>query len=149
MVLRPPAMAPVERFLLRRAAAGRDPVQERGRYGDGLGLWLQVSKWGTKSWEFRYEREVAPGNRRTHYMGLGPLHTVSLAEARERARQARQLLLDGKDPLEVKHESKAARLRAAASRMTFRECAVLDIGLAKGRGDLRSRLTRSTSWATR
>jgi Phage integrase central domain len=31
-------------------------------------------------------------------MGLGPVHTVNLAEARMRARQARQLILDGKDP---------------------------------------------------
>ena len=36
-------------------------------YGDGAGLWLQVSRGGTKSWVFRYEldgwaREMGLGN---------------------------------------------------------------------------------------
>jgi hypothetical protein len=51
-------------------------LKEPGRYGDGGGLVLQVSKWGTKAWLFRYER-----NGRERQMGLGPLHTISLAEA--------------------------------------------------------------------
>src|SRR4051794_16102524 len=81
-----------------------------GRYCDGLGLWLQVTEAGdgvTKAWLFRYTR-----HGRARQMGLGALHTISLAEARERARQARQLLLDGEDPIEVKRkkrdESRAA-----------------------------------------
>jgi hypothetical protein len=41
-----------------------------GRYGDGLGLWLQVSQFGTKAWLFRYTR-----HGRARQMGLGPLHT--------------------------------------------------------------------------
>ena len=28
-------------------------IDRPGRYGDGLGLWLQVSKWSTKAWLFR------------------------------------------------------------------------------------------------
>ena len=32
-------------------------------------------------------------------MGLGPLHTIGLADARERAGAARKLRLDGVDPL--------------------------------------------------
>ena len=35
-------------------------------------------------------------------MGLGAVHTLFLTEARERAMQARQIILDGKDPIEVK-----------------------------------------------
>src|SRR5262245_5005840 len=31
-------------------------ISERGYYGDGNGLWLQVSEWGTKAWIFRYQR---------------------------------------------------------------------------------------------
>jgi integrase len=90
----------------------------QGFYSDGLGLWLQVSKWGTKSWVFRYKRDG-----RGRYLGLGPLHTVSLAEARERARQARQTLLDGKDPIEAKRQFRKATLLADAKRKTFRNCA--------------------------
>jgi integrase len=58
---------------------------------------------------------------RARHMGLGPLHTVSLAEARTRARQARQLILDGKDPIEVKYEARDARRSPGA--MVFKEAA--------------------------
>jgi len=69
----------------RLSARGVETKTKRGRYGDGGGLFLQVSKWGTKAWIFRYERDG-----RERHMGLGPLHAVSLAEARERARDYRQ-----------------------------------------------------------
>ena len=87
-----------------------------GRYSDGYGLWLQISSSGTKAWLFRY---MIDG--RARHMGLGPLHTVSLAEARTRARQARQLILDGKDPIEVKYEARDARRSPGA--MVFKEAA--------------------------
>jgi Arm DNA-binding domain len=64
-----------------------------GRYGDGQNLVLQVISESNTSWLFCYER-----NGRAHQMGLGPLHTVNLREARELARAARQLLLAGIDP---------------------------------------------------
>ena len=49
-------------------------------------------------------------------MGLGPLHTVTLAEARERARGARQTLLDGDDPIEKKRKKRAETARERISR---------------------------------
>lgn len=79
---------------------------------------LQVSKWGTKSWIFRYER-----NGRERHMGLGPTHTVTLIEARERARECRKLLLDGLDPLEERNAQRMRRQIEAARVMTFRQCA--------------------------
>jgi integrase len=100
---------------------------------DGGGLWLQVSagKDGqiNRSWIFRY---AAAGNkisrtgreyRRERQMGLGPLHTVGLAEAREMARDARLLVLQGKDPLEEKDASRAAVREAEAKRLTFGDAA--------------------------
>ena len=51
-----------------------------GLYGDGGGLYLQVAKSGTKSWIYRFSL-----HRRAREMGLGPLHIVTLAEAREKA----------------------------------------------------------------
>ncbi|VVE90824.1 Arm DNA-binding domain-containing protein [Pandoraea bronchicola] len=51
-----------------------------GLYADGGGLYLQITKAGVKSWLFRYMRD---GKARG--MGLGPLHTIGLAEARTRA----------------------------------------------------------------
>jgi integrase len=99
-------------------------LTEPGRYGDGLGLELQISKWGTKAWIFRYTLDA-----KTRYLGLGPTHTVSLKEARVRAREARQLLLDGKDPVEAKHEARDTRRAQANERMPFKEAATRFIEL--------------------
>jgi integrase len=89
-----------------------------GYYGDGAGLWLQVSLTGTKSWIFRF---TFGGKQRE--MGLGAFHTVSLADARAKARECRLALRDGNDPLE---QRKAARLAVALDRarmVTFDQCA--------------------------
>ena len=69
-------------------------LSEPGLYGDGRGLWLQVSPSGSRSWLFRY---MLRGKARA--MGLGPVHAVSLAEARDKAREARALLVKKIDPL--------------------------------------------------
>jgi integrase len=89
-----------------------------GVYGDGAGLWLNVGEAGNKSWLYRYMLDG-----RAREMGLGPLHTIGLAEARERARAARRLCLDGIDPIERKHAERDARRLAAASAVTFEDCA--------------------------
>jgi integrase len=92
-----------------------------GLYGDGGGLWLQVSQVRenvTKSWAFRYMIDGRPRK-----MGLGSLDTFSLAEARERARQCRQMLADGVDPIEARHAERDARRKKEAERITFREAA--------------------------
>ena len=89
-----------------------------GLYGDGGNLWLQVGPTGAKSWVFRYTLHEKP---RT--MGLGPVKTVSLLQARELAADKRLLLLKGKDPIaEKRHEEALARL-VAASGETFSSCA--------------------------
>ena len=93
-------------------------LNKPGRYSDGGGLYLRVSEWQTKSWLFRFERAG-----RERQMGLGSIHTVSLAEARQRARQARLLLLDGRDPIEVRKAERAAWRLEAAKAMTFEQCA--------------------------
>ena len=90
-----------------------------GRYSDGNGLWLQVGPTGTKSWLFRFML-----HGRARQMGLGSCSTFNLKEARERARQARQLLADGQDPIDVKRGAVAAEKVVAAKMVTFRDCAV-------------------------
>src|SRR5215813_3740546 len=64
---------------------------------DGAGLYLQITKSGSggvnKNWIFRYELD---GER--HDLGLGPLHTVGLSDARRRAAELRLQILDGIDP---------------------------------------------------
>src|SRR6516164_925693 len=100
---------------------------------DGGGLWLQVSSGRdgqiNKSWFFRYAAadtkisRTGRRYRRERQMGLGSLHTVALADAREMAREARLLVRQGKDPLDAKHETWAAAQIARANRRTFGEVA--------------------------
>jgi integrase len=93
-----------------------------GRYRDGSGevkgLYLQVESRTNVSWLLRYQQD---GKER--WMGLGPLETVTLKQAREKAVAARQQLKDGTDPIAAKKEAKAARAVEAAKTMTFGECA--------------------------
>jgi integrase len=89
-----------------------------GRYPDGDNLYLRVSTPGNASWLLRYERDG-----RERMLGLGPIATINLAEARVRAKAARQLLLDGIDPIDQKRADKAQRALAAARAITFAEAA--------------------------
>src|SRR6266540_1394752 len=89
-----------------------------GRYGDGGGLWLQVGPTGGKSWLLRYQR-----HGKAHWMGLGSADTLTLAQARERARLERVRLLDGIDPLAFRREQEAEQRREEAAGITFREAA--------------------------
>lgn len=86
-----------------------------GHYGDGGGLWLQISGSGAKSWVFRYTR-----GGRAREMGLGSLLGRSLEQARVAARAAREMLAEGVDPIERKRESSRADHAAQSLRVTFR-----------------------------
>jgi integrase len=99
---------------VRRVARTMKP----GRYGDGGGLWLQVVNARNRSWLFRYERD---GKERV--LGLGPVHTIDLAQARAKARSYRQLLLDGIDPRAHRDAAHAARAAAKAKALIFKEAA--------------------------
>jgi integrase len=90
-----------------------------GRYADGGGLYLNVSNTGSKSWLFRYKRDG-----KGHWMGLGSIDTYSLAEARERARWARQLIGGQRDPIAEKRAAQAALTVQQLKAMTFREAAL-------------------------
>ena len=93
-------------------------LSKPGRYADGKGLYLQITKALVKSWIFRYERD---GKER--YMGLGATHTVGLAEAREQARDARVCLAGGKDPLGVRNALVVANKVEQLSNLDFDRCA--------------------------
>ena len=95
-----------------------EALSKPGLYADGLGLYLQVSTFNTKSWLFRF---MLDGKARK--MGLGPCHTVTLAMAREKATEARRKLLDGIDPIDERAAVKMARKVNAAKAMSFRQCA--------------------------
>ena len=69
--------------LAKLSALKASRITKAGRYGDGGGLWLQVSGQGAKSWLFRFSIRG-----KARQMGLGPFSTISLGEAREAARHA-------------------------------------------------------------
>ncbi|HEV3045075.1 MAG TPA: Arm DNA-binding domain-containing protein, partial [Roseiarcus sp.] len=117
-----------------------DAVKEPGRYAvqGEPGLRLQVTASEAKdakdaklakSWVLRWEYRDADGRRKERMLGLGPLHTVDLREAKERARKARLALLDGHDPIEQGRSARAARhadrAREAAAGVTFEAAAKL------------------------
>ena len=99
-----------------------------GRYADGGGLYLSISKSGTKSWLYRYQLH---GSRR--WMGLGSYHKAgnTLAMARAKTIENKALFNKGLDPLDNKKALKQARLdeeekskKATRLRaMTFKVCA--------------------------
>jgi integrase len=85
---------------------------------DGGGLALQISKSGSKSWVFRYTL-----NKRTRMMGLGPITTVTLIEARDKAAEYRKQLQSGVDPLEAKNDRRQKKDLESLKLITFDECA--------------------------
>ncbi|MEQ8964830.1 MAG: integrase arm-type DNA-binding domain-containing protein [Azospirillaceae bacterium] len=87
-------------------------LTEPGRYADGNGLYLVVDPSGAKRWMLR---TVVHGRRRD--IGLGSARLVTLAEAREKARDYRKVAREGGDPLT---EIRAARRVVP----TFAEAAV-------------------------
>lgn len=89
-----------------------------GAFADGGGLWLQVTEGQSKSWSFRFML-----NGRAREMGLGPLHTIDLAKARDKARACRELLLEGLDPIEHRKGERAKYVLEANNAKTFDECA--------------------------
>jgi integrase len=117
-------------------------------YGDGNGLYFQVTRGGGRSWIFRYTI-----SGKTRSMGLGALRDVGLKEARAHAIQLCAKIGDGIDPLEERRRQKgtgrAVELSSDAEGLvlpqsqrtptehTFRECA--NTYLARRTATLKSR----------
>src|SRR4051794_38972912 len=110
--------APIGRVIGKLSVLKVRQAKKPGLYGDGGGLFLQVTPSGTRSWVFRYK---VGGKHRV--MGLGPAHTVSLADAREKARECRKLRLERQDPIEVRRAERSAAQLDAARAITFKRCA--------------------------
>lgn len=89
-----------------------------GYYGDGTGLYLQISGSGSKSWIFRFS---LAGKRRE--MGLGSLHTISLAMARDKAQECRRLVAERIDPIVARDTARTLEALSKARLKTFDQCA--------------------------
>jgi integrase len=93
-------------------------LKEPGRYAVGDGVYLQITGDSGRSWIFRYQRAG-----KARHMGLGPTDLLSLKEARDRATEARKLLLDGIDPIEARNLRRTQQRLKDAKAITFRTCA--------------------------
>jgi integrase len=85
--------------------------------GGVAGLALQVAPGGARTWVLRFS---IAGKRRD--MGLGGFPDVTLAGAREKAREARAKADQGVDPILQRQEARSALLATAAAAKTFSEC---------------------------
>ena len=116
-----------------RQVMNSKPPRDKDRIDipDGGNLLLQVTRGKDghirRSWVFKYE---LAGNR--HELGLGPTHTISLAEARDRARAMRQMLIDGLDPLIERRRRQQELQVERAQAVPFREVAAAYLDLHEG-----------------
>lgn len=101
-----------------KALAVEKLARKPGMYCDGGGLWLRVASPTARSWVFRYML-----NRSSHEMGIGKYPEITLAEARQRAAEARRLKAHGKDPLAERDAVRASLLADAAKAVTFKDAA--------------------------
>lgn len=81
-----------------------------GRHTDGGGLYLEVDSGGARRWLLRI---VVKGRRRD--LGLGSASLVSLADARAKAHEFRQMARSGGDPTARRPEPKSISFRALAA----------------------------------
>ena len=79
-------------------------VKNAGFYPDGNGLYLRVDRRGSKRWILR---TVVGGERRD--IGLGSFSSVSLVEARVKARVLRTIARRGEDPFEARGQIALAK----------------------------------------
>ena len=102
------------------SAKGVEAVSKPGYHRCGHGLYLQVSKQGTKSWLYRYKSPITQKQRE---MGLGSLNFVGLAEARQIAISQKRLVIEGKDPIEERKRSRVEQQLSQARNLSFEDVA--------------------------
>lgn len=95
-------------------------LKQAGLYAVGgvAGLHLQVLPSGARSWILRV---MIGGKRRD--MGLGGYPDVPLAQAREKAREARETIAQGIDPVAQRAAARSALAAQRGASISFDECA--------------------------
>ncbi len=82
------------------------PKEKEYKLSDGGGLYLLVTPSGGKLWRLKYRFEG-----RERKLALGAFPEISLAEARQRRDEARELVAKGIDPSAARKEEEAARAK--------------------------------------
>lgn len=104
----------VKRLTYDKVQTGNSKLPVFKAVGGVAGLHLQLTSGEGRSWVLRYS---LPGGRRRS-IGLGAYPEVALADARQAAREAKDLIKQGIDPLRHREERRRA-LKAETNRMTF------------------------------
>ena len=102
------------------SAKSVEAIKEIGYHNCAQGLYLQVSKQGTKSWLYRY---TSPLTKTRREMGLGSFNYVSLAQARQHAIEGKRLVINWKDPIEERKKEQIKVQLKQTRNMTFKEIA--------------------------
>lgn len=93
-----------------------ETLREPGHYVDGDGLALVIGRRGGKSWILR---TMVRGKRRD--LGLGGTSWVTLADARDKAREARKIAREGGDPVAARAANIACPTFEEAARRVHAE----------------------------
>ena len=101
--------------LHRLSALAIKTISEPGWHTDGGGLYLEVDRSGAKRWAMRLTV-----NGKRHDYGLGPIHKVTLQQARGRAAQYREQAYAGIAPVPAKGRQRTSPISDA---MTFERAA--------------------------
>ena len=91
------------RGIHRLTARGAATLLKAGRHADGGNLYLQIAPSGTRQWTFLFQLH---GKQREMGLGNAGQGNVTLAEAREKALEARRLLANGIDPIDARKDVK-------------------------------------------
>lgn len=102
-------------------ALGVRHIKANGFYLDGRGLYLRIED-GRRLWVFRF---TLPGAGKAKWFVMGPERDISLAQAREMARELRLKVRAGTDPGQERKAAKDAR--KADTDRTFKNTAELFI----------------------
>ena len=92
------------------------------------------------SWSLCYQL-----NHRTRWMGLGSARVISQEQARQRAKEAREKLVNRIDPLTTRQAERAAKAAAAVKAVTFTQAA--EAYIAAHRAEWRS-AKHGEQWST-
>jgi hypothetical protein len=107
-------------------------LRRPGLHADGGNLFLQVTVGNDghvrRSWLFRFavsgkQQQSSSGRsyQPVRSMGLGSLDTFGLAEARDMARACRQLVANGKDPIDERNAERGRKLAESVAAMNFNQ----------------------------
>lgn len=123
-----------------------DRASKRRKYSDGRGLFLSVSKSGSKTWSFCYrfpdpskdatgpDGTVKRGYRERE-MSLGSIDFMDVDEARDRCVELRRLVRQGIDPMEERDRETRHVVRQKRDGSTFKQVAERYIDMKKAEWD--------------